>query len=89
MYANAHLFCAQCGIAQSELKSGTKIKRCGRCRLRGYCSINCQRVHWITEHGEECQKLCEYREDHSFTLYMARQTYKDTKKQNAGRPPFN
>ncbi len=32
-----------------------KLKRCGRCRVVIYCSVECQRGHWI-EHKAACSK---------------------------------
>ena len=33
--------------------------KCGRCKLRYYCSISCQRNDWPV-HRDECAELCEY-----------------------------
>ena len=33
------------------------FKHCGRCRLKYYCSIKCQKKHWENGHKEECQEF--------------------------------
>jgi len=33
------------------------FKHCGRCRLKYYCSIKCQKKHWRNGHEEECQEF--------------------------------
>ena len=33
------------------------FKHCGRCRLKYYCSIKCQKNHWKNGHKEECQEF--------------------------------
>ena len=33
------------------------FKHCGKCRLKYYCSIKCQKKHWKNEHKEECQEF--------------------------------
>merc|ERR1712034_232364 len=33
------------------------FKHCGRCRLKYYCSIKCQKKHWKNGHKEECQEF--------------------------------
>jgi len=33
------------------------FKHCGRCRLKYYCTIKCQKKHWINGHKEECQEF--------------------------------
>ena len=38
--------CANCG--------GNAVSRCSRCRKVSYCSENCQRNHWKSNHKSEC-----------------------------------
>ena len=33
------------------------FKHCGRCRLKYYCSIKCQKKHWKNGHKEECREF--------------------------------
>jgi hypothetical protein len=47
--------CRQCGSMLS--KSGTSLKKCGRCNEVFYCSVECQAVHWKVSHSNECIKL--------------------------------
>ncbi|KAK3733096.1 hypothetical protein QZH41_017437, partial [Actinostola sp. cb2023] len=43
--------CTVCG----ENKS---VKRCAPCKKVGYCSIDCQKIHWST-HKKHCKRLAE------------------------------
>ena len=31
-----------------------KLKRCSRCLKVAYCSISCQKQHWLSRHNKEC-----------------------------------
>lgn len=35
-------------------KVGKDFKKCSRCRSYEYCSLECQKIHWV-EHKKECQ----------------------------------
>lgn len=43
--------CHNCGEDSEE-----KLKRCGKCRIVAYCSVECQKENWL-EHKLECPKL--------------------------------
>ncbi len=50
-FLDQYATCAACG------KVGTKdvpLMRCGRCCTHGYCSDECQRLHWERSHKKEC-----------------------------------
>lgn len=36
--------CGGCGAHEKE--DGSTLLRCGKCKKRGYCSVNCQKEHW-------------------------------------------
>ncbi|KAF8242921.1 hypothetical protein K440DRAFT_606838 [Wilcoxina mikolae CBS 423.85] len=44
--------CAVCG-------KETKLKRCGRCVVAGYCGNECQAVDWHAGHKELCKAVAE------------------------------
>eukprot|EP00820_Chromera_velia_P015276 Cvel_5926.t1-p1 / transcript=Cvel_5926.t1 / gene=Cvel_5926 / organism=Chromera_velia_CCMP2878 / gene_product=SET domain-containing protein 14, putative / transcript_product=SET domain-containing protein 14, putative / location=Cvel_scaffold283:75010-76356(-) / protein_length=202 / sequence_SO=supercontig / SO=protein_coding / is_pseudo=false len=46
--------CDVCG------KEGTELKKCGQCKNREYCSVECQKVDWKT-HKELCKAKKEAR----------------------------
>lgn len=43
--------CDNCGISKKTQKCGGKCGGAAR-----YCSVNCQRTHWKSEHSNECCK---------------------------------
>lgn len=45
--------CAKCGKTAIQLGPGTKMKVCGGCRLRVYCSRECQEAEW-KQHKQQC-----------------------------------
>ena len=49
--------CAGCGLAKSAA-GGKKFRKCTGCKMARYCSIECQRAHWMAEvhcHKETCK----------------------------------
>ena len=38
------MFCSHCSVRSND----KKFKKCGKCQLNAYCSIECQRVDWPT-----------------------------------------
>jgi len=50
--------CAMCGIPAAALKflRGSDLLQCGRCRVREYCSRECQKQHW-KKHKKDCGKM--------------------------------
>jgi len=48
--------CSSYECKQVETHIGA-FKHCGRCRLKYYCSIKCQKKHWKNGHKEECQEF--------------------------------
>ena len=44
--------CTSCGSKTD--KNGKALSRCARCKLRSYCSKDCQKKHW-PEHKAECK----------------------------------
>lgn len=36
--------CGGCGADKKE--DGTELLRCGKCKKRGYCGVDCQKDHW-------------------------------------------
>ncbi|OXA48951.1 uncharacterized protein LOC118436905 [Folsomia candida] len=46
--------CGNCGLNETELGGGVKLKRCSRCKLIGYCSASCQREDWESKHRQTC-----------------------------------
>ncbi|KAI5208770.1 hypothetical protein AUEXF2481DRAFT_6343 [Aureobasidium subglaciale EXF-2481] len=44
--------CGNCGAKQT--KDGTALKRCGRCKGRNYCSVECQKEHYPM-HTPKCK----------------------------------
>ncbi len=42
--------CNICGLAG-------KMKHCGRCGSRSYCSVNCQKADWVAGHKDNCAKV--------------------------------
>ena len=46
------MFCASCGIAESD---DIKLKKCNGCYLVKYCSVKCQKEH-RKKHKKECKK---------------------------------
>lgn len=48
--------CKTCLTCGKESVPGKMLKRCGACRVAGYCGIACQRQHWKI-HKKEC---CPY-----------------------------
>ena len=47
--------CASCGGLPSAL--ATQFLRCAKCRSVDYCSIQCQKSHWLAVHNTECASL--------------------------------
>ena len=47
--------CASCGGLPSTL--ATQFLRCAKCRSVDYCSIQCQKSHWLAVHNTECASL--------------------------------
>lgn len=43
------------GCGQAET-TATSFKKCSRCKLIRYCSVQCQRRHWKAGHKLECKK---------------------------------
>lgn len=43
--------CAHCGAVSTD---GSRFKVCSQCRAVRYCSPECQRAHWKTEHKRAC-----------------------------------
>lgn len=62
MYRQARLtipksrLCSYCG----EVKERDQLMLCGRCRLEGYCSIECQAADWEKEHKQNCTEFVDY-----------------------------
>ncbi len=50
--SNVPGICAQCGKAEDTHQ--IKLKKCSRCQMVRYCSVNCQRIHWLAGHKSEC-----------------------------------
>jgi len=48
--------CSSCECKKFEFQIGA-FKHCGRCRLKYYCSIKCQKKHWKNGHKQECQEF--------------------------------
>ena len=48
--------CACCGKTAQELQS-VPFLVCSGCRSRRYCSSACQKIHWRTDHKQECGQL--------------------------------
>jgi MYND finger/Zinc finger, C3HC4 type (RING finger) len=46
----AYIECDSCGIKHPS-------KRCSRCKCAFYCSVACQRKHWVAEHKITCGSL--------------------------------
>lgn len=53
-----HKFCANCGIVDVILleRYHAQLKICGRCKKQYYCSVECQRTHWVT-HKQVCKSV--------------------------------
>jgi len=47
----------QCASCQAPLPSSS-VKRCSRCKVKHYCSVKCQRIHWKDRHRRECTETC-------------------------------
>jgi hypothetical protein len=47
-----------CGKANDELKEGTLLRKCGKCKDASYCSKGCQKAHWA-KHKKLCKTLEE------------------------------
>jgi hypothetical protein len=47
--------CEQCGKSSQQL--GVSIKECSKCRIVGYCSVDCQKTGWRASHKFECRSL--------------------------------
>jgi hypothetical protein len=45
--------CANCGKSKQDYPS-LKFKKCSRCFVTIYCSIDCQKKHWKSEHKRLC-----------------------------------
>lgn len=43
-----------CIVCRRQTKT---IKKCSRCQLKHYCSIECQKVDWKNGHREQCQPV--------------------------------
>ncbi|KAI9034553.1 hypothetical protein DFJ74DRAFT_649853 [Hyaloraphidium curvatum] len=48
--------CDDCGQNAPE---GKQWKHCARCKSVWYCSVECQRIAWATEHKKECAELAK------------------------------
>lgn len=46
--------CGACSAGSAQ--DGGPLKLCGRCKKVGYCSAECQKVHWRIGHKENCSK---------------------------------
>lgn len=51
------LDCDGCGAQAEAQPGGRALMLCGRCKLRRYCSVECQRAAWKKGHAEECKAL--------------------------------
>jgi hypothetical protein len=47
--------CEQCG--KSSQQPGIRIIQCSKCRIVGYCSVDCQKTGWKATHKFECRSL--------------------------------
>lgn len=47
--------CQQCGVQAHQ--HGKRLLVCAGCKLRHYCTKECQRLHWDKGHKEECANL--------------------------------
>ena len=46
--------CAVCAASQSH--GGGKLLMCADCRVVRHCSTDCQKIHWRSQHKEECRR---------------------------------
>ena len=46
--------CENCGKVPSDRAGSTQFLSCSNCRSADYCSIDCQRKHWIAAHRAVC-----------------------------------
>ena len=51
------LACDCCGAQGEPHSGGRTLMLCGRCKLRRYCSVECQRSAWKKGHAQECKAL--------------------------------
>jgi hypothetical protein len=45
-----------CSLCDSRSEKGIKMKKCSRCLIAYYCSVECQKTHW-KEHKKVCKTL--------------------------------
>ena len=50
---------ADSGLHPNVAIGKTGMKRCGKCKLCYYCSVDCQKEHWNRIHKYECKMLCQ------------------------------
>ncbi len=43
-----------CGRLEGQSEVGVRLRACGRCRVVGYCSAECQRADWAAGHKAAC-----------------------------------
>ena len=48
--------CARCGKMEGE-DGDVKLRLCGGCKMRNYCSTRCQKFDWRNGHREVCKRL--------------------------------
>ena len=49
--------CANCLDNKWEAAEESEIKRCSRCKFLHYCSVQCQKEHWVKVHKNHCKYL--------------------------------
>ena len=64
---------ASCSLCHSPPAPGSKLKRCGRCRVHSYCNSTCARADW-PKHRLACERMARERE----VQEMARAAYDRT-----------
>lgn len=56
--------CGYCGTIHT-LDGTVFMKNCSACKMRSYCSVECQKLDW-PEHKKHCKKLALKRKDRDF-----------------------
>jgi hypothetical protein len=41
---------------KNKLQDMSDLKKCGKCRMARYCSMECQKVDWKARHKQNCKK---------------------------------
>jgi MYND finger len=80
---NIPRLCMPCDGPNCEKKRDA-TNRCGRCRLRYYCSVICQKADWKQEHKHDCIDWNEMKEKHEASVVSKNDSSSPEKVQSIG-----